>query len=173
MKTKITIILSIVIGLVYIATNSENIPMAKSVVKKVKSFTKDDKTTNINNIEQNEYSKVVMPKEMQEIEHGLVDMQNDIAKDKYVLDKEVENSFKDDNIDETIEQMDKKIAMINEELNMTDDTKNEIENRYAIMMKQNLTSKEAKQVQADMIKTDDKLLKVEKDFNDMLNGDIK
>jgi chromosome segregation ATPase len=119
-----------------------------------------------------EYSKVALPKDIREIEHNLVDIQNQIVKDKLILDQEAKEVLVNANLDKEIQEADKMLEKLNKESNIPQEKIDEIENSYTVVMNAPITSAKSVAVQNDLINIDKKVLDIEKDFEKLQKGDI-
>jgi len=129
--------------------------------------------SNTEHLKKVNYSKVTLPKELSDIEHKFVDIQNYIQKDKYLLDQETQEILKNDDTEDMIKEADLMLSKINSELNIPEEEINKIEESYTLGLSTKLTSIKSKAIEKELVKMDERVLVIEKEFENLQRGDIK
>jgi len=142
------------------------------ISKFIKSVNKSKVTSQKETIKKIAYTKVALPDDIRDLEHDLVDIQNAIANDKYLLDNEAKELLANANMDDEIKKTDTLLAELNKKTNMPQEKIDEIENSYTVIMSTPVTSPSSVAIQNDLTSIDSKILDIEKDFEKLQNGDI-
>ncbi len=119
-----------------------------------------------------EYSKVVLPDEIRSIEHELVDMKNQLALDKYNLDKEVKQSLKYSNLDDEIKKAKILMEDMNVKLDLSKKEIGQLNNTYTRIMQDKINTPKSKAIENEILNIDKTILKIEKDMNILTNGEF-
>ena len=127
--------------------------------------------SNNTNIKSNKikYSKVVLPKELQDIHNTYVDIQNGAEEDlASIEDKYSENKDDFEDFENQINKMEEMISEFNEELGLTQEEIAVIENSYDEMMAQSLPTEESQQLAKAMENLDNEFLQTKSDLEKLL-----
>ena len=127
--------------------------------------------SNNTNIKSNKikYSKVVLPKELQDIHNTYVDIQNGAEEDlASIEDKYSENKDDFEDFENQINKMEQMISEFNEELGLTQEEIAVIENSYDEMMAQSLPTEESQQLAKAMENLDNEFLQTKSDLEKLL-----